>query len=68
MPVVSVKVPAGALSPEQKSTLVAKITDAVVEVEGKPALRPYIYVLIEDVAPGGYGVGARIVDPTRPPG
>lgn len=65
MPVVTVKVPQGALSAEQKATLITKITDAVVEVEGKPALRPYIYVLIEELAPGGYGVGGRIFDPTQ---
>lgn len=66
MPVVTVKVPQGALSAEQKSTLITKITDAVVEVEGKPALRPYIYVLIDDLVPGGYGVGGRVIDPTQP--
>lgn len=65
MPVVTVNVPQGARSAEQTSALVTKITDVVVEVEGKPALRPYNYELIDDLAPGGNGVGGRVIGPTR---
>jgi 4-oxalocrotonate tautomerase len=57
MPVVSVKVPAGALNDEQKQVMVAKITDAVVEAEGLPAVRPYVYVLIEETVERGWGMG-----------
>jgi 4-oxalocrotonate tautomerase len=62
VPVVTVQVPAGALSAEQKTTMIAKVTDAVVEAEGFPALRPSVHVLIEEVTAGGYGVGGRAVD------
>jgi 4-oxalocrotonate tautomerase len=62
MPVVTVQVPAGALNTEQKATMIAKVTDPVVEAEGFPAVRPSVHVLIEEVPDGGYGVGGRAVD------
>lgn len=62
MPVVTIQTPAGALSDAQKAALIAKVTDVVVEVEGFPALRPSVHVLIEDVPAGGYGVGGQAVD------
>lgn len=62
MPVVTVQVPAGALNETQKTALIAKMTDVVVEVEGFPAIRPSVHILIEEVPSGGYGVGGRAVD------
>lgn len=62
MPIVTVQVPAGALSPEQKAQLIGKVTDVVIEVEGFPSLRPSVHVLIEEVPAGGYGVGGQAVD------
>lgn len=62
MPIVTVQVPAGALSAEQKAALIAKMTDVVIEVEGYPSLRPGVHVLIEELPAGGYGVGGRAVD------
>jgi 4-oxalocrotonate tautomerase len=38
--------------------LIAKLTDAVVEIEGEP-LRPYTVVLLEDVRSGSWGVGGQ---------
>ncbi|TGY88763.1 4-oxalocrotonate tautomerase family protein [Marinicauda algicola] len=62
MPVVTIQTPAGALSEVQKAALISKVTDVVVEVEGFPALRPSVHVLIEEVPAGGYGVGGHAVD------
>ena len=62
MPVVTVQVPAGALNDTQKASLISKVTDVVVDVEGFPAIRPSVHVLIEEVPKGGYGVGGRAVD------
>jgi 4-oxalocrotonate tautomerase len=59
MPVVSVRVPEGALDPEQKQDLVSRITDAVVEVERAEKVRPYVVVTIDEVADGGWGQGGR---------
>jgi len=62
MPIVTVQTPAGALSDTQKAELIRKVTDVVVEVEGFPAIRPSVHVLIEDIPAGGYGVGGRPLD------
>jgi len=62
MPIVTIQTPAGALSQAQKAALIGKVTDAVVEVEGFPALRPSVHVLIEEVPAGAYGVGGNAVD------
>jgi len=62
MPVVTIQVPAAALSPEQKAMLITKVTDAVIDAEGYPSLRPSVHVLIEEVPAGGYGVGGKAVD------
>lgn len=65
MPVVTVQVPAGALDAMQKANMIAKVTDAVVEAEGLPAVRPSVHVLIEEVPEGGYGIGGRPLDVAR---
>jgi 4-oxalocrotonate tautomerase len=59
MPVVNVQVPAGFYTPQMKQDLVAKFTDAIVEVEGIPALKPAVTVLINEVADGGWGTGGH---------
>lgn len=65
MPVVTVQVPAGSLSDVQKATLIGRMTDLVVEVEGAPAIRPYVYVLIEELPVRGYGVGGVDVEKAK---
>jgi 4-oxalocrotonate tautomerase len=59
MPVVTLQIPEGSYTPEMKQQIVAKITDAVVEVEGIPQLRPYVTVLVTEVTDGGWGAGGR---------
>jgi 4-oxalocrotonate tautomerase len=60
MPLVQIKGVAGYLSAEEKQTLIKRVTDAVVSVEGE-ALRPVTWVIVEDVASGAWGVGGDIV-------
>jgi phenylpyruvate tautomerase PptA (4-oxalocrotonate tautomerase family) len=38
------------------------VTDVVVEVEGLPAIRPYVYVLVDEIPRPGYGLGGRVLD------
>jgi 4-oxalocrotonate tautomerase len=56
MPVISVKFIEGFFSEEQKKQMIPKLTDAFVActMEGT---RPYIYVLVEEVKPGQWGLG-----------
>lgn len=61
MPLVQIKGVSGYLSASQKQQLIARVTDAVVSVEGE-GLRPVTWVLVEDVPTGAWGVGGQIVD------
>jgi 4-oxalocrotonate tautomerase len=61
MPVITVQVPEGSYTPEMKRDLVARVTDVVVDVEGIPALRPAVTVLIQEIPDGGWGSGGRAV-------
>jgi 4-oxalocrotonate tautomerase len=58
MPLIEVKMIEQVFTPAQKKELIAKLTDAVVEMEGE-ALRPYTVVLLEDVRSGSWGVGGQ---------
>lgn len=60
MPLIQIKGISGYLSLQQKQEMIAKVTDAVVSVEGE-GLRPVTWVLIEDVASGEWGVGGQAV-------
>lgn len=60
MPLVQIKGISGYLSLQQKQDLISKVTDAIVAVEGE-GLRPGIWVIIEDVASGEWGVGGQPV-------
>ena len=55
MPVVTIQVPLGSLDAAKKATMIAKVTDAVVEAEGIPAVRGGTLVLIEEIPDGGWG-------------
>lgn len=59
MPLVAIKGVSGYLSPEQKKTLIERVTDAVLSVEGE-GIRPVTWVILEDVPEGQWGVGGSI--------
>jgi 4-oxalocrotonate tautomerase len=56
MPLITVKLIEGVFDAAQKRELIAKLTDAVVEIEGE-GLRPVTWVVIEEVASGEWGIG-----------
>ncbi len=71
MPVVHIYVPEGWIGPARKKVMAEKVTDAVVEAEGVPATREMTYVLIHEVADGGWSFKGRVYDnevlaPRRP--
>jgi 4-oxalocrotonate tautomerase len=55
MPVVHIYTAEGWVSPARKKLMIQKVTDAVVEAEGLPQVRDMTYVLVHDVADGGWG-------------
>lgn len=60
MPLVQIKGVGGYLTLEEKQTLISRVTDAVLSVEGD-GLRDVTWVTIEDVEPGAWGVGGKPV-------
>jgi 4-oxalocrotonate tautomerase len=58
MPIVSVKVIRNFFTEEQKTALVTELTDAFCRATVEAA-RPYIYVLVEEVPEGKWGLGGH---------
>ena len=58
MPIVSVKVLAGAFSKKQKEQLIDGIMDVFADVGGK-GIRPNVAVLVEEVESGMWGIGGH---------
>jgi len=60
MPFVNVKLVEGANSEAEKQEMIKKITDVMASIEGEN-MRPYVWVLIEEVKSGQWGVGGNPV-------
>ena len=60
MPLFNIKGIGGHLTSDQKKELISKVTEAVLAVEGE-GLRDMTWVIVEDVAPGAWGVGGQPV-------
>jgi 4-oxalocrotonate tautomerase len=58
MPLVDIHVIKGVFSPEQKSQMIAKVTDAMVSIEGEN-LRPVTWVKISEVEGGDWAIGGQ---------
>jgi 4-oxalocrotonate tautomerase len=58
MPFLNVKLIKGVFDDNQKQDMIARLTDAMVEIEGE-AMRPVTWVTIEEVASGEWGIGGK---------
>ena len=58
MPLVDIQLIEGVFSAEQKQSMIRKITDAMVEIEGE-ALRPVTWVRVHEFAGGSWGIGGK---------
>lgn len=58
MPLIQVKMIEEVFTPAQKKELIAKLTDAMVSVEGEN-LRSVTWVVLEDVRSGEWGIGGQ---------
>jgi len=56
MPLVNVKVIEGVFTDSQKRSMVEKLTDAMVAIEGEN-MRGVTWVVVEEVKSGDWGVG-----------
>ena len=60
MPLIQVKLIEKVFTPQQKQQMIEKITDAVVSIEGE-SLRPYTWVVLEEVNSGEWGMGGKAI-------
>ncbi|MBA2124789.1 4-oxalocrotonate tautomerase [Hyphomicrobium methylovorum] len=58
MPLVDIELIEGVFDAAQKQEMIAKITDAMVEIEGE-AMRGVTWVRIHEVASGHWGIGGK---------
>lgn len=58
MPLIEVKLIQDVFTPAQKKEMIAKLTDAMVSIEGEN-LRQVTFVVIEEVASGEWGIGGQ---------
>ncbi len=58
MPIVNVKVIENVFATQQKQEMIARITDALVAVEGEN-MREVTWVYVEDVKEGPFGIGGK---------
>ena len=58
MPLVEVKVIQGVFNSEEKSEMIRRITEAMVDIEGEN-LRQVTTVIVEEVLSGDWGIGGN---------
>ena len=58
MPLIQVKLIENVFTPEQKSQIITKLTDAMVSIEGEN-MRPVTWVVIEEARSGSWGIGGQ---------
>ena len=58
MPFINVKLIEGVFTPDQKSEIVRRLTDTMVEIEGEN-MRPVTWCVIEEVASGDWGIAGQ---------
>lgn len=58
MPLINVKLIENVFSNEQKTQIIKKLTDAMVEIEGEN-MRGVTWVYIEDIKQGDLGIGGK---------
>jgi 4-oxalocrotonate tautomerase len=58
MPLIQVKLIEEVFTPTQKKEIIAKLTDAMVSIEGEN-MRPVTWVVIEEVRSGEWGIGGQ---------
>ena len=58
MPLVDIQLIEGVFTADQKKTMIEKVTNAMVEIEGE-AMRGVTWVRVMEVASGAWGIGGK---------
>ena len=59
MPFTTIKVIEGVFSKEQKASMISKVTEAMIEVEGE-GMRDKTWVVIEEIKQGDWAIGGAV--------
>ena len=60
MPLVTITAPQDVFSDDQKSEMITKVTEAMIEVEGE-AFRDKTWVVYEEVPAGNFAIGGKVI-------
>jgi 4-oxalocrotonate tautomerase len=58
MPLIEVNVIKDVFSPEQKTEMITRLTDAMVQIEGEN-MRPVTWCVVREVASGDWGIAGN---------
>ncbi|MGD1065436.1 MAG: tautomerase family protein [Vulcanimicrobiaceae bacterium] len=58
MPLIQVSVIKGVFSPEQKTQMITRLTDAMVSIEGEN-MRGVTWVKVDEIESGDWGIGGQ---------
>ena len=58
MPMINVRLIEGVFTPAQKRSMVEKLTNAMVSIEGEN-MRPVTWVIIDEVKSGDWAIGGK---------
>ena len=58
MPLIDIQLIEGVFTPEQKKTMIEKVTEAMVAIEGE-AMRQVTWVRIRETASGEWAIGGK---------
>lgn len=58
MPLVDIQLIKGVFTPDQKKTMITKVTDAMVGIEGE-AMRGVTWVRVQEVESGQWAIGGK---------
>lgn len=62
MPLVTIKAPEAVFSDDQKKAMIARVTEAMVEVEGEE-FRDKTWVVYEEVPRQSWAIGGELIGP-----
>jgi 4-oxalocrotonate tautomerase len=58
MPLVDIQLIKAVFSPDQKTAMIQKVTDAMVDIEGE-AMRGVTWVRVQEIESGEWGIGGK---------
>ena len=60
MPLIQVSVIKGVFSPQQKTQMISRLTDAMVSIEGEN-MRGVTWVKVDEIESGDWGIGGQVL-------